>query len=272
MNLPIDDRVEELARLYADAELRLRAQIVAAVARGATGTADYYRRQLVVVRRTLSELQNAAVPMATEAIGSAYMQGAHYADATLGLQGAFAGVHTQAVDVLADNLVNRLNDAAVTVGRQVEDVFRRVALNETAIGLLEGAGRKGVSDSMRARFIERGVTGFIDKAGRRWKLADYTKMVARTTTREAVSMGTANRMLEHGHDLVTISSHSHDSDECSDYDGQTFSMTGATPGYDVLDVYPPFHPNCRHVLTPAAATFEAFERSVGSGSDIAVAV
>jgi hypothetical protein len=264
VRLPQDEQVRAIGELYEAAELRLSALIESAVRRGAQGTAGYYTRQLVEVRRILSELQDEAIPLATETIGGAYLSGVNYADKALDLTGEFAGVHRQAVDVLADNLTARLNDAAVTVGRQVEDVFRRTALREAAIGLLEGSTRKNVSDSMRKRFVEQGITGFTDKAGRRWKLKTYCEMVARTTTREAVSMGTANRLLEHGHDLVTISKHSHETDECSEYEGKTFSMTGATDGYEVIDRYPPFHPNCAHVLTPAAASFEAFEKAVGA--------
>lgn len=263
MKLPVDKRVNALGELYEAAELRLSALVSGAVNRGAKGTAAFYAAQLREVRSLLSELQDAAIPQATGLVGSAYVDGAKVADATLGLSGAFSGVHQEAVDVLADNLVNRLNEAAVTVGRQVEDVFRRAALRETALGLLEGATRKNVSESLRQRFVEDGITGFTDRAGRRWKMKTYCEMVARTTTREAVSMGTANRLLEHGHDLVTISSHSHETDECTPYQGKTFSMTGATKGYPTLDRYPPFHPNCVHVLTPAAATFEAFEKAIG---------
>jgi hypothetical protein len=85
------------------------------------------------------------------------------------------------------------------------------------------------------RLIDERAGAFVDRAGRKWSLKSYTQMVARTTTREAVSMGTANRLLENGHDLVTISEHGNVEDECSDYEGKTFSMTGATEGYDVLD-------------------------------------
>jgi hypothetical protein len=113
------------------------------------------------------------------------------------------------------------------------------------------------------------VTSFVNRAGARIPIAAYTKMVIRTTTREAVSTGTANRMLEAGLDLVTISSHDHEEDECSEYDGETFSLTGATEGFDVLDQYPPFHPNCAHVMAPAEIDLDAFEEGIASASTFA---
>jgi hypothetical protein len=230
MNLPTDQKVKRLVDLYEAADARLQVLIAEAIARGATGTANYYRRQLAEVRKVLVEVQIEAIPFATELIGDAYVHGVTVVDETIGTTGTFAGVHREAVDVLADNMVNRLGEAVTTVGRQAEDVFRRIALDQVSLGLLEGSTRKNVSDAMARRLIDERAGAFVDRAGRKWSLKSYTQMVARTTTREAVSMGTANRLLENGHDLVTISEHGNVEDECSDYEGKTFSMTGATEG------------------------------------------
>lgn len=264
MKLPVDAKVAKLIALYETADRRLQELTASATARDAQGTADYFTRQLAEVRRVLVEVQANAVPLATEVIGDSYVQGVTYVDEALGVGGSFAGVHREAVDVLADNIVNRLGEAVTTVGRQTEDVFRRVALDQVSLGLLAESNRAAVSAAMERRLASMRVGAFVDRAGRKWSLTSYTKMVARTTTREAVSMGTANRLLENGHDLVTVSEHGNVDDECSDYEGKTFSLTGATEGYDTLDQYPPFHPNCIHVLTPAAATFEKFEAAVNS--------
>lgn len=275
MHLPVDKEAAELANLYHAADARIRGLIENAVRAGIdpktgelrrVGTKNFYTRQLAEVRKVLVELQTGAIPKATALVGTAYVQGATIVDELLGTSGAFAGVHREAVNTLADNMVNGLHEAASTVGRQAEDVFRNVGLKESALGLLSGETRKGVTKAMIDNLVHEGVTAFVDKSGRRWTLGAYSSMVARTTTREAVSIGTANRLIENGHDLVTISSHVHDSDECSAYDGNTFSLSGDTAGYDVLDEYPPFHPNCVHVLTPAADTFENFEKAVGSAN------
>lgn len=264
MKLPIDAKVRALVGLYHAADIRLQVLIASAAARGAQGTANYYARQLAEVRKILVEVQAQAVPVATELIGDAYVQGVTYVDESLGVGGGFAGVHREAVNVLADNIVSRLGDAVTTVGRQAEDIFRRVALDQVSLGLLEGSTRKAVSGAIEQRLAEQRIGAFVDRAGRKWSLTSYTQMVARTTTREAVSMGTANRLLENGHDLVTISEHGGTDDECTQFAGNTYSLTGTTAGYDVLDQYPPFHPNCIHVLTPAAATFSTFEKAVGA--------
>lgn len=266
MNLPSDRAATALARLYQTAEARLEALIARAIASGALGTARYRAVRLAEVQRILSELQDEAVPEATQAVADAYRVGGLIA----GVDTFGSSVHQDAVEVLADNLASRLNDAAEKVGRQTEDVFRREGLRHAALDLIEGGTQREASARLRETLVRQGVSSFEDRAGRQWGLASYSEMVVRTTTREAVSTATHHSLLERGDDLVTISSHrgvEPDDERCLRIQGRTFSITGRTPGYPVLplDEWPPMgtHPRCVHVATPAAASFEALERSLG---------
>jgi Phage minor capsid protein 2 len=261
VDLSTDRKVEALIRLYREAELELRLLVEQALSSGALGTAVFRQGQLAQVKEILSALQDRSIPYATQLVVEAYQLGVGIAGApTAG--GLGSGVHQEAVDVLADNLANSLNDAAETVGRRVEDVFRKEALRVTALRLAEGLPVRQATEKLRGALQDQGVKSFRDKSGREWGLESYAQMVVRTTTREAASRGTVNRLLEEGTDLVRISSHSHDPDVCDRYDGKTFSLSGKTQGYSVLDHLPPFHPNCRHVLMPAAASFEQLERDL----------
>lgn len=262
-----DAQVRAIASLYEEAQARLERLVREALERGAKGTAAWRQAQLDAVRKVLSDLQDAAVPRAAAAAAEAYGIGARAAEqAFAGPAPAWSGVHQRAVDVLADNMVHRLNEAAVEVGRRTEDAFRRAALRETAVGIAGGQTRKEVTEALIRKIVDDGITdaltGFVDKSGRRWPLDAYAKMVARTTTREAVTAGTVNRLLERGEEIVEISSHADPCPICEDYDGGTYSLTGASADFPVLDQTPPFHPNCGHVLTPAAANLEAFEAAL----------
>jgi hypothetical protein len=215
----------------------------------------------------LAELQGVAVPEATELVTDAYSLGGSIA----GLAGGFgSSIHTDAVEILADALVNSLNDATERVGRQANDVLRREGLRAAALDLIAGGTQRDAAKELRATLLRRGVSGFRDRAGRDWGLSSYAEMVVRTTTREAVSTATHHTMIEQGSDLVTISSHrgvESDDERCLRIDGKTFSITGQTPGYDVLplDQWPPMgtHPRCVHVATPATANLDALERELG---------
>lgn len=265
-NLAIDRRRSALESIFRDAESRLTALVASALARGTLGTARYRTNQLRQVRGILDEMLGRAVPQATSLVATGYVQGGMVVDSVLAtprFASSFSGVHQEAVDMLADNLANAIGEATRTVGRRVEDIFRRQGLAAVAQGLATGSSRREVSADLVDLLTRQGVTAFVDKAGRNWGLSTYAEMVARTTTREAVSLGTANRMLEGGNDRVRISSHPHDPDVCTKYDGEVFSLTGRN-GDPKLDRLPPFHPNCRHVLAPAAVDLDAITAQLAS--------
>lgn len=102
-----------------------------------------------------------------------------------------------------------------------------------------------------------GVTGFEDRAGRRWKLSTYSRMVARTTSREAVSIATRNRLVEVKRPAVQISDHDTETPLCEIYEGKTFTLDRKVEDrYPLLKVLPPFHPNCKHVMHPATGSLD----------------
>lgn len=263
-----------LLRLYVQAAKTLRVQIRHALESGQLGTAAYRAQQLQAVETIVRNLGRRSRPLRIPIVFDSYVRGAHIVQIAEGQAVAafqFAGVHTQAARVVAANLATKLDAAEQLIGRRTDDAFRRVALEIVGErGVIAGQTRREVSAALQRQLIEEGVTdavtGFVDRGGRRWQLDTYAEMVARTTTREAMTAGTANRMGELGLDLVTISDHSTDCEICKPFEGNTYSLTGATPGYDVLpDGGPPWHPHCWHVMTPAGANLAALERQLGIG-------
>jgi len=66
---------------------------------------------------------------------------------------------------------------------------------------------------------------------------------------EAHLQGTANRLVEQGHDLVKVSTHRGACELCQPWQGKILSITGKTPGYPTLEEAKAaklFHPRCRH--------------------------
>jgi hypothetical protein len=255
---------QALVQLYREAAARLRADVRAALESGNLGTAIYLQRQLTALRGVLRQLGVRTRPLAIGAALEAYAGGVRIAN--LGAPGAsfaFAGVHREAVAAVADNLATPLALARDLVGRRAEGALRRAALTEVGTGLAEGATRAQVSDALARRLVREGtvdaLTGLVDRAGRRWSIDVYARMVARTTTREAVSVGTKNRMLETGQDLITISDHGPTDDLCALYAGNTYSLSGKHPDHPPMpdEAWPPYHPNCQHVATPGSGDLDA---------------
>lgn len=261
--LPPDRTAERLAAIYAAAERQLRSMIRGAQARGAVGTAGYFSRQharVVAVQARLRAANRALVPQLAR---DAYEPAVHAARAAFDVPESFAGVHEDAVTAIAQALGHRLDGAVRTVGREADDVFRRIGLEETGGGFARGDTGRAVAARIRSRLADEGVTAFVDRRGRRWRLETYAAMVARTTAREAATLGTVNSMLEMGEDLVKVSDHDTQTPLCERFEGKTYSLTGKSGRYPRISAYPPFHPNCQHVLLPAPVAFEEWERELG---------
>ncbi|OPX79371.1 MAG: Phage minor capsid protein 2 [Methanosaeta sp. PtaB.Bin039] len=149
----------------------------------------------------------------------------------------------------------------VPVGHPQRGACPAIVALETIRGDIVGFQTwKQVAKAYREKLAEKGVTGFKDAAGRDWDLRRYTEMVARTTTREVMIQGTANRLLEHGHDLAVIIGGvgSNTCEVCKAWVGRTVSLTGKTQGYPTLDDARAegfMHPNCTHNIA-TAMTFE----------------
>ena len=169
----------------------------------------------------------------------------------------FARINRQAVEAVAYNLRDALRGATQLVGRQVDDVFRHVGLMATQQRLITGEAIAKTTASMKEEFVSRGITGFRDKLNRNWNLDSYCEMVARTTTREATTLGTTTRLAAGGYDLVQISEHHPTCDLCAPLGGKVFSLSGNTSGYPRYDNYIPVHPNCIHILMSYQAKFDS---------------
>jgi hypothetical protein len=167
----------------------------------------------------------------------------------------FSEINKETINTLGDNLHHSLLDATELVGRRADDTLRRHGLAAATHHALRGVPEQHAGGDLKRRLERSGITGFIDAKGRKWKLTAYTNMVIRTTTGEATNRAVANSVLGRGLDLVRVDKHPHPTDACTPYDGKVFSLTGRTPGYPVLEVVPPFHPNCKHSILPARENF-----------------
>jgi hypothetical protein len=213
----------------------------------------FLRTQLRQVDSILSGLETASREWAETHIPNLYMHNLHIVDAAARLDLPMTAIHQEAIAQIARTVVEDLDHVTGGVGRAVRDAYREATLQGISTGTGQGETRREVSKRIIGDLKERGVTGFTDKAGREWAMADYADMAARTTTREASWQGTANRMLEVGLDLVEISEHAESCELCAPWQGQVVSMTGETEGYPTLaeaEAEGFGHPNCVHDILP----------------------
>lgn len=270
-----EEGLAELVSIYREGQRIVAAQVLEAIREDRIAQRAF---RLDAYRKIQAELDRLGVkgdPIANRLIENAWREGddsilREIADDTV----HFNQINRGALQEAQAALVDSLDSARTTVGRQVFDTFRQAGLRSTSLGLLgaQGSGRK-VSADLVARLKRNGIKAFVDKRGTKWDLEVYANMVARTTTREAVVQAQIQRMAEQNIEFARVSMASRPCPICSQWQGVLVSLGGKGATLDgepasTLDSMPnggpPFHPNCRHYLVPEGTEFGRF-RHGGSG-------
>lgn len=199
---------------------------------------------------------------------------------------ALTGEQTDIVNRLVMNLMGELAEAHATVygtlssaliGRTEPDVFRRVGLEQTGLAQAMGRGPFRAVPDFVAALRREGVTAFVDKAGRKWRLSAYAGMALRTTSRQAEVLSVLTQ--DPAWDLFKISRHGTTCKLCAPYEGRVYSKSGRDldfpplsaafgkmdpSGPDTLDnSWLNLHPNCLHQLmrwTPMGRSEEELKK------------
>jgi hypothetical protein len=266
-NNPLSDaQAQRLIKLYGEAEKEILKECNRLLLKNPESYSLAWQKTILQrVQQIRGDLLKGSRTWCQEAIPDSYMKGVSWADtdplAGQKLMAGFGSIHQQAVEVLADNAYSRLADVNAVVGRRVDDVFRTVALEHAKGSVIGYATTKNVAKRIREDLAERGITGFVDKAGHEWDMRRYAKVLAQETTNQSFRQGTINRLQEKGHDLVRLSSHSGSCPKCSPFEGRTFSLSGTDlefPSIEEARAGGVFHVGCLHVLSLAPEEKDRF--------------
>jgi len=249
-----DAEINRLVKFYEQAEREILVQINKTLLAGKKDELEYLKQMRQNIDAILRQLREGNKEWCMQAIANVYSEGMKNADVMLKdigttVTAGFGAIHQQAAQVLAENTFQRLEDVVQVIGRQVNDIYRELAL-ENVRGTVVGYDTwKQTARRFREQLAERGVTGFKDRSGKMWNMRTYCEMHARTVCMQAHLEGTANRLVEQGHDLVKVSTHRGACELCQPWQGKILSITGKTEGYPTLEEAKAaglFHPNCRH--------------------------
>jgi len=247
-----DAEVNRLVKFYEQAEREILVQLNRALLRG--NKTEYLSQMKKNIEAIIQQLREGNRTWCTESIPRVYSQGLSSADIMLKDAGATVtagfGLYTSRRRKCWLRMrFSDMEDVAQVIGRQVNDIYRELALENIRGSVVGYDTWKQTANRFREQLAERGVTGFKDRSGRMWNMRTYTEMVAKTTCMESQLQGTANRLAEQGHDLVKVSSHRGACELCRPWQGKILSLTGKTEGYPTLEEAKAaglFHPNCRH--------------------------
>ncbi|MEH7117205.1 phage minor capsid protein [Neobacillus vireti] len=142
----------------------------------------------------------------------------------------------------------------------IKKVVRDTTAKVARINSLQNRGYKDMAKQLEKELTKQGLSktivkdgfvGITDRAGRKWDLATYSKMVVTTKTNQAFIEGVRHESEETGFDLAVISHHGAE-DACSNWEGMVISLSGKTEGYitykQARDTNEIFHPNCEHTV------------------------
>lgn len=284
-----EDLAREIGQLYQDAEAHLLELLASALEADIDSPrwAELKARSIgdlrAAVERVADALQTDTDGAVRRALVEAYNRGRQAAVAELGaldigreLVARDTLPNAPAVDRLAASLAEDARPVYQRITRAVVDVFRRITSRAAGTQLLTGITRRQASQRALDQFANRGVTGFVDSAGRSWDMASYAEMAVRSVTARAAIEGHIDALGEIGVGLVIVSDAPLECPLCRPWEGEVLGIGGPSGPHTLRvehsiqpsGLFAPtrtvavhvagsltearaaglFHPNCRHSL------------------------
>lgn len=205
-----------------------------------------------------------------------FREGEQEAEAVAGAEPAasvpdvhFFGVNTPKMERLMQDVVQVEQTAETAALRTMDDVYRRT-VNRAQLAMAAGETTLTKAIDMAVReFLEKGLNSIVYRDGRHVDIADYVRMVLRTTSTRAQLQGKSKRFAELGYDTVLISQYGGCSETCEPWQGRAYIddvftiWNGEINGDSGKSLYCGkwfpllssairgglFHPNCRHTMS-----------------------
>lgn len=170
---------------------------------------------------------------------------------------------------LAAALTGRLDGMTVPIVRSTLDSYREIIGQATGGSILGAETQRESAQKAYAAFVKRGITGFTDRVGKRWKLDTYADMATRTALTQASVEAHNDQLGQLGIDLVQVSNVAGECVRCRPWEGKILTRGGAGGERDVQTLHGIedrtvtvhvagsveeaiaaglLHPNCRHSL------------------------
>jgi hypothetical protein len=193
---------------------------------------------------------------AEEALPDSYQKGIDAADELIPKDkesiADFEQIHTKTIASISEEAYSRLADVVSVVGRRIDAIFQTMDLQtakKSATGNQEALDN--IIEKIKTDLAEKGITGFVDRAGNAWDMSRYAEVLAQESTMQSFREGITNRLQEKAQDLVFIPAHSGSCKKCAEFEGKMFSLSGSDEEHPALDEAIEggmFHPNCTHYV------------------------
>lgn len=133
------------------------------------------------------------------------------------------------------NMLYKARDAYRDTVRNIAAEAHKI-LDSNAAGVVTGAeSRQQAMRKCIRELNDRGITAFVDKAGRNWTPEAYVNMAMRNTARQTTEEVQTARIKDAGVNLIQIDSHSGARPKCARDQGKIFSLDNT--GGETEDLY-----------------------------------
>ena len=136
-----DAELERLGKFYEQAEREILVQINKTLLAGKKDELEYLKQMRQNIAAILRQLREGNKEWCMQAIPNVYSEGMKNADVMLKdigttVTAGFGAIHQQAAQVLAENTYQRLEDVVQVIGRQVNDIYRELALENIRVAVV----------------------------------------------------------------------------------------------------------------------------------------
>lgn len=249
--------------LYAEAEERMLAIVARRLAKGIEGP-GWANRKLEEVQQVRAELQREVERLGTE---SKALRTSMLEQAWDGAEEEFArelGLDIRSIPssrlLGIASIENELNDKfdalQSAILRQTDDQYRSIIGQVLAVQATGTITTKQALQQALNDFADRGISGFTDRAGRKWGMAEYSEMAVRTGMMNAAVQGYVMDAQEHGEYLVIVSDHADECPLCAQWERKVLAISPEGLSHpdcqgtlDQARAAGLFHPNCLHSVT-----------------------
>ncbi len=249
--MPVDpDQIADITRstvdLYRAAESAILARITRQLAAGidAPGWAVSRLAQVTALRRGVQRILDAVADRTRMLIPTMVAEAwrAGYGAAIKELPAWLVPADPDAQDArritsrsdvmesLGAALIEDIGAKHSNVLRHIDDIYRRVIAEATAVSVAGGMTRRDAAQWAYAKLVDRGVVSFVDVRGRTWRLSSYVEMATRTVTQRAAVQGQTDRLTSLGVDTVIVSDSPRECPRCRPWEGKVLSASGRLSG------------------------------------------
>ena len=234
--------LERIVRRYRDVETYILRLIADAAQEEQLDMMVLYQNQHRQIRMILSQadahlrlLEEGIAQDVIDAVIGGYTDGMVAAASSVPGAPVPAMVPTASVEALAAEAVTAVVSQRTAILRSTEDIYRSLTEMMSARAMVTGTPYSRILQTSLNEYADRGITGFIDKAGRRWGIDSYAEMAVRTANNRAHNQGRKDQYRELGVELVLTSWHRASAPQCIPYQGKILALSGPAGPRQVQD-------------------------------------